>query len=169
MTFSDILQHINRHQGSDWLLSMDSEVKQPWVEVSTGALIRIARHLKESPGLEFDFLHSLSGVDEGPEKGTLMVVYHLSSLIHEHQIVLKVRVPRVASPAEAVEKVPSVSRIWRAADWHEREAFDLVGIPFSHHPDLRRILLPEDWEGHPLRKDYSEPESYHGIRIRSEE
>ena len=97
----------------------------------------------------------------GEAKGQLEVVYHLSSLIHEHQLVLKVRTDR-NEPAP----IPSVTRVWKAADWHEREAFDLLGIPFSDHPDLRRILLPDDWEGNPLRKDYVEAEKYRDIKIK---
>ena len=71
-----------------------------------------------------------------------------------------------ALPNEAAPQVPTVSHIWKTADWHEREAFDLMGIQFSNHPDLRRILLPEDWEGHPLRQDYQAQEYYHGIQVK---
>jgi len=85
------------------------------------------------------------------------VVYHLASLSHGHRIVLKAIVPR-DDP-----HIASVAAIYPTANWHERETYDLMGIVFDGHPDLRRILLPDDWEGHPLRKDYVFPESYHGI------
>jgi NADH-quinone oxidoreductase subunit C len=100
----------------------------------------------------------LSGVDYGAGQ-SLGVVYHLQSMTLMHQIVLKVELPRV-SPS-----VPSEALIWRTADWHEREAYDLFGIRFEGHPDLRRIFLPDDWEGHPLRKDYVVQEFYHDIRV----
>ena len=78
---------------------------------------------------------------------------------------LKVEVARNTEEGK-LPQVPSVSSIWKTADWHEREAFDLVGIEFTNHPDLRRILLPSDWEGYPLRKDYKEQEEYHGIKVK---
>lgn len=156
---------IQRTFGPDVVITHDLDVKQPWVEVAPERLPELCRWLHDTPTLHIDFLHAISGVDEGPEKQTLLVVYHLSSLIHEHQLVIKVRVPRCEDPRSATVKVPSVSGIWKAADWHEREAYDLVGIPFSGHPDLRRMLLPEDWVGHPLRKDYRTDETYHGIEI----
>ena len=92
--------------------------------------------------------------------GTLSVVYHLESIELKHKIVLKVLLQR-ENP-----DVQSVSCVWRCADWHEREAYDLIGINFLNHPDLRRILMPYDWEaGYPLRKDYKNPEFYHGMKV----
>src|SRR5690606_639093 len=102
--------------------------------------------------------------DNGPEAGTLEVVYHLYSIPYEHSLVLKVTVPR-NQPDEPLPTIPSVTHIWRTADWHEREIFDLIGINFEGHSDLRRILLPADWTGHPLRKDYQNLEYYHDIRV----
>ena len=109
------------------------------------------------PELQFDYLMCLSGIDNG--KNILGVVYHLSSMQHRHKITVKVEVP-----ADKPD-VPSVSSIWPTANWHEREAYDLIGIKFIGHPDLRRMLLPEDWEGHPLRKDYKVPEFYQGMKV----
>lgn len=165
MTAAEILQKLSSTVEAGGIVTSDLEVAQPWIELLPEALVIACETLHTDQDLFFDFLHAISGVDEGAEANTLLVVYHLSSLIHEHQIVLKVRVPRCASPKEATITIPSVSHIWKAADWHEREAYDLVGIPFANHPDLRRILLPEDWEGHPLRKDYQTGDSYHGIEI----
>ena len=103
----------------------------------------------------------------------LEVVYHLSSTVKKtvngscFTVVLKVITPRWKGDQEGeLPEVPSVTGIWRTADWHERETFDLSGVRFTGHPDLRRILCPEDWEGYPLRKDYEMPMEYHGIRGR---
>jgi NADH-quinone oxidoreductase subunit C len=110
-------------------------------------LIRICRHLKEDPGLLYDFLSDLTAVDRFGNHPRFEVVYHLYSLQYKWRIRLKVHV-------EEGEAAPSVTSVWGAANWHEREVFDMFGIRFEGHPDLRRILMPEGWEGFPLRKDY---------------
>lgn len=144
------------------ILDGNMEVKQPFLVIEKSLLKPVCQFLKTDARLYFDYLACLSGVDYGEKEGKIGVVYHLYSLIHEHGLVLKCQVSR----DNPDEKIPSLSDIWRAADWHEREAYDMTGIHFDGHPDLRRILLPEDWEGHPLRKDYEEAESYHGIKIK---
>src|SRR5207245_661561 len=106
---------------------------------------------------QFDYLMCLSGVDYG--KNLLGVVYHIASMKTKQKLTLKLEVA-----AEEAE-VPSVWEVWPSANWHEREAFDLFGIRFSGHPDLRRILLPDDWDGHPLRKDFKVPEFYQGMKV----
>src|SRR5690606_14553386 len=113
----------------------------------------------------FDFLSSISAVDYGLEQKSFWVVYHLASIPYKRQLTLKVN-PDGGRSSDDLPTVPSVSAVWRTAEWHEREAFDLMGIYFEGHPDLRRILLPEDWEGYPLRKDYEEAEYYQGISIK---
>ncbi len=118
----------------------------------------------------FDMLSCLTGLDNGVEKaamdiGTMEVIYNLYSIPFEQALMLKVIVSR-NKDNEALPQVPTVSHIWKTADWHERETFDLMGIMFTNHPDLRRILLPEDWVGHPLRKDYEAQEYYHGIQVK---
>jgi NADH-quinone oxidoreductase subunit C len=118
----------------------------------------------------FDMLSCLTGLDNGVEKaamdiGTMEVIYNLYSIPFEQALMLKVIIPR-NQIGEALPQVPTVSHIWKTADWHERETFDLMGISFTNHPDLRRILLPEDWVGHPLRKDYEAQEYYHGIQVK---
>ncbi len=115
--------------------------------VRPGDIIRICRHLKEDPGLLYDFLSDLTAVDRLGDHPRFEVVYHLYSLQYKWRIRLKV-------PVEEGEAVPSVTAVWSAANWHEREVFDMFGIGFDGHPDLRRILMPEEWEGFPLRKDY---------------
>ena len=110
--------------------------------------------------LYFDSLSCLTGLDNGEEIGTIEIVYNLYSIPFDIHLMLKVKLDRDQAEVE------SVSNIWRAASWHEREAYDLVGIRFINHPDLRRILLPDDWEGHPLRKDYVEKEKYHEVKVK---
>jgi NADH-quinone oxidoreductase subunit C len=147
----------------------------PWIEVTADGLVEVCQYLRNEPTLEFDYLNCISGVDYcqvDPKKKVdwqphTEVVYHLFSMKHKHSVVLKVILPRWKDdkPGELPE-VPSVAGIWSTADWHEREVYDLSGIYFTGHPDLRRILCPEDWIGHPLRKDYEMPLEYHGIRGR---
>lgn len=100
-------------------------------------------------GMGFDYLNCLSAVDR-IASGELEVVYNLSSLSQPTKILVRVRVPR-EDPI-----IRSVVSLWGTADWHEREAFDMMGIRFDGHPDLRRILTSEDWVGYPLRKDYQD-------------
>src|SRR6476659_8334974 len=149
----------------------------PWIEVAPDALVAVCRMLRDEPDLRFNMLNCISGVDyfEPDAKKAAKndwqphteVVYHLSSLSHKTNLVLKVILPRWKGdkPGELPE-VPSVSGLWSTADWHEREVYDLSGVYFAGHPNLRRILCPEDWVGHPLRKDSEMPLEYHGIRGR---
>ncbi len=155
MTPQEIHEQLNRKfDGS--LLEFNDTVLQPYIKVPPADVDRIARYLRDDDALQFDFLMCLSGVDLGEDLG---VVYHLYSTIRDHKIVLRTETPK-SSP-----QVKSVAALWRTADWHEREAYDMLGITFVQHPDLRRILLPDDWEGFPLRKDYVQPEIYNGIRV----
>jgi NADH-quinone oxidoreductase subunit C len=149
----------------------------PYVIVDAADLPAVCRYLRDDLSLKFEMLNCISGVDyleldpkKAPKAGYephLEVVYHLQSFSHRHRFTLKVILPRWRGdkPGDLPE-VPSVTGIWAAADWHEREVYDLTGIWFTGHPDLRRILLSEDWVGHPLRKDYEFPLEYHGIRGR---
>jgi NADH-quinone oxidoreductase subunit C len=107
-----------------------------------------ARELRSGAGLDFDYLFCLTAVDW---KTHLAVVYHLTSTIHRHMLVVKVKLDH-ERPV-----VPTVSDIWRTAEFHEREAFDLMGVQFAGHPDLRRLFMTDDWRGWPLRKDYDDP------------
>ncbi|MEK7448369.1 MAG: NADH-quinone oxidoreductase subunit C [Planctomycetota bacterium] len=131
------------------------------LKIEPAALPEVMSFLKDSPEFYFDSLMCLSGVDypglPAGEAGHLTVVYHLFSTSHNHKIVLKTTVSKGA------HFIPTVSHIWPAADWFEREAYDLLGIKFEGHPNLTRILMPDDWAGHPLRKDYQYPKEYHGV------
>ena len=149
----------------------------PWAAVDPALLCEVCLFLRDDPRLHFDLLNCISGVDyletdakKAPKAGFephLEVVYHLQSFGHRHRFTLKVLLPRWkdGQPGQLPE-VPSVADIWRTADWHERETYDLCGVWFTGHPELTRILLSEDWEGYPLRKDYEFPLEYHGIRCR---
>lgn len=132
----------------------------PFVVVKAEQWGETARLCRDDSRLGFDLLSCISGVDypereEGPE---IEVVYHLDSTVNHHGLTIKVKLPR-SDP-----RVASVEEIWRTADWHERETYDLVGVVFEGHHNLVRILCAEDWVGHPLRKDYESPDSFHGIK-----
>lgn len=141
-----------------------------WITVSPSQLLEAARFLKDDPDLSFDSLCCLTGVDllkfpasdASPASDDLVCVYDLHSTVHGHELRLKSSTPRVA-PA-----LPSVESVWGVASFFEREAFDLLGVSFAGHHDLRRILLPPDWTGHPLRKDYEYPLAYGGVELKRE-
>jgi len=130
--------------------------KDPFVVVKGERLLEISRFLHDEPELALDYLIDATAVDY-PKENLLRMVYHLWSMSKKHAFKMKVECDR-ANP-----RVARVESVWRGANWLEREAFDLLGLRFEGHPDLRRLMMPEDWVGHPLRKDYQEPESYHGI------
>ena len=160
-----------------WIVGCNSEAIDPWIEVRAQGLCQVGQFLRDDPQLQMNMLHCITAVDyfEPNEQRAarvdwqphLEVVYHVSSIVHGHRLVLKVSLPRWKDDMEGrLPEVPSVSRLWSTAIWHEREVFDLMGVGFTGHPDLRRILCPEDWKGHPLRKDYRLPDEYHGIPAR---
>jgi len=111
-------------------------------------LRRTAELLAGAPDLAFNFLSDVTGVDRFPIEPRFELNYHLLSI--PNRAVLRIRVRIHGSDPV----VPTVSTIWPTANWHEREIYDLFGVRFEGHPDLRRIVMPDDWEGHPLRKDY---------------
>ena len=119
------------------------------IVVARAHIVAACEFLKTTPGYEFNFLADLCGFDRGPEEEPrLEVNYHLFSTTKHHRLRLKVLLN------EEDAHVPTVTTVWRTADWHERETYDLFGVIFDGHPDLRRILLPDDWQGHALRKDF---------------
>jgi NADH-quinone oxidoreductase subunit C len=164
MTFQEIKQLLLVQFGSDQIDSIETG-PQPVLTVAIEKLEAICRFLHESDLLYFDFLSCITAIDNGPGLGTMEIIYNFTSIPYEHNLMLKITFPRNVE-GQPLPAIPTVSHIWRTADWHEREAFDLMGIEFTGHPDLRRILLPEDWQGHPLRKDYHAQERYHGIYVR---
>ena len=133
----------------DWITQIIEAHGEVTAIVSREHLQAICSHLKSDPGTQFDFLSDVCGVDRGAEEEPRFEVnYHLFSTTRYHRIRLKVLLN------DEDPRVPTVTSIWRTANWHERETFDLFGIIFEGHPDLRRILLPDDWQGHALRKDF---------------
>lgn len=132
------------------------DVVDPNFRVEAQAIVEVCCYLRDDPESNFEVLSDLTGLDL-PKENNLQVVYHLYSYSKRHQIVLKVDLPRDNPHVSTMEGV------WKVANWLEREVFDLFGVIFEGHSDLRRILLPEDWVGYPLRKDYVEQEEYDGI------
>ena len=142
---------------------------EPFFVFAPAVIDELGLFLRDDPRLKFDLLSVISTVDWLPQAasadgktpakaGLIEVVYILDSTTHRHRLVAKAKLDR-DNP-----RIKTVETIWRAADWHEREAFDLMGIIFEGHHNLVRILCAEDWEGHPLRKDYVIPDTYHGIK-----
>ncbi len=135
----------------------------PFLIIPAENLKAVARFLKTDPDLKFDCLMCISGVHLTEPSEYLEVVYHLFSIPLRCRLAIKVRLERPLSLEHYYLRVDTVSDIWAAAKWMEREAFDMFGIRFTGHPDLRRLLLPHDWLGHPLLKDYREFDDYRGI------
>ena len=148
-----ILERIKNRFG-DRVLEIADKKPDPFAVVDPKSIVEIARFAKEDLELAMDCLSNQSGVDY---KDRIEVVYHLYSYQRRHGAVLKVKLPRENPSLETLENV------WKSANWMEREIYDLLGVNFEGHSDMRRILMPEDWIGHPLRKDFVEPMEYHGI------
>jgi len=153
------------------------EAIDPWIEVAPEGLVEVSTYLRDEADLRFNLLNCITAVDYfevDPKKAAkadfqphLEMVYHLWSLPNKTSLVLKVMLPRWQNDKTGeLPELASVAGVWSTADWHEREVYDLSGVRFIGHPNLRRILCPEDWVGHPLRKDYEMPLEYHGIRGR---
>jgi NADH-quinone oxidoreductase subunit C len=164
MDAADIHRRLRAQFGNDVSEELSSGPKAgTWstCEIRSSQIAEICRWLRDDPEIKFDCLSNLSGVDR-KNADAIEVHYHLYSYKFRHQIALRASTPRL-DPV-----LPTISAVWPTADWLERECFDLLGVRFTGHPDLRRILMPEDWVGHPLRKDFVEPDEYHGISTRRE-
>jgi NADH-quinone oxidoreductase subunit C len=169
----EIYDILKEKYGDSVLELISSPPFDPIINIAPLQIAEVCLFLRDNEELNFDSLVCLSGVDDANGKttkdengdikiegGTLSVYYHLESTKLRHKITLK------ASASREKPEIASVSLIWHHANWHEREAYDLVGFNFLNHPDLRRILMPYDWEaGHPLRKDYKNPEFYQGMKV----
>jgi NADH-quinone oxidoreductase subunit C len=155
MTFEEIQQRLAGKFG-ERIGPLAPANKDPFVIVPGADIREICRYLKDDEATAFDCLMNLSTVD-WPKKNQIEVVYHLWSYRRKHAFILKVQLDR------AKPEIDSVEPVWKSADWLEREQYDLMGVTFRGHPDLRRIMLPDDWVGHPLRKDYAEQPQWHNI------
>lgn len=139
------------------IIGADLESVEPTISLDAKDLKEFMTFIKSDESLMFNSLNCITGVDEDEEN--LRVIYNLFSVGKNHAITISVIVPK-SSPV-----VETLSSLWKSADWHERETNDLMGVVFKNHPDPRRILLPDDWEGHPLRKDYVTPDFYNGMPV----
>ena len=171
MTAADTTQTLRAEFGPA-ILDAKPDALDPFVVVEPAKLAEVATFLRDDPRMLFAILNDVTGVDyleTDPKKLAkagfephLEVVYHVSSFAAPgRRFTFKVTLPREGTP-----ELPTLSKVWATADWQEREVYDLFGIVFAGHPDLRRILLADDWVGHPLRKDYEYPDEYHGIRCK---
>jgi NADH-quinone oxidoreductase subunit C len=155
MTPQQIVELLREKLG-DRILAAHPDDKHPRVHVAASDWRDVAEFLFHDRRLKLDWLANLSGADYVADD-KMAVIYDLWSFELNHTFAVKAFTPR------DTPRVPSVVDLWAAADWHEREAYDMFGITFDGHPDLRRILCADDWEGYPLRKDYVFPREYHGI------
>ena len=153
MSFDDIVKFIESKAAGQ---SSRIEGKEA-IFVLPGNWTKVSTLLKNESDLNFDYLMCISSYDK--EDGKIYgVAYNLFSTTKNHYLEVRVE-------TEDDKSIPSVVSLWKTANWHEREAYDMMGIQFEGHPDLTRILLSEDWEGHPLRKNFKEPDYYHGIPV----
>ncbi len=138
------------------ILESQLESMNPGSVVESSAILDVCRFMRSEDSLSMDHLELLGGVDY---RDRIEIVYILNSMKFRHRYTLKCRLPRENPSISTVESV------WGVANWHERETFDMFGVLFEGHSDLRRILCPDDWEGYPLRKDYEPPKSYHEMPV----
>ena len=164
MDFSDIINILIEKFGKEVVVDEQVTGLQSALVINPDQIADVCLELRDNKFTYFDFLSCLTGVDHGAVENKFSVVYHLASIPYKSQLTLKV----IKGHERSSDTLPvflSVSDVWKTAEWHEREAYDLLGIYFEGNPDLRRILLPDDWEGYPLRKDYVAAEEYKGIKI----
>ena len=164
MSFEGIKTLLATKFGTDVIVGEETSGLQSALLINADRITDVCLELRNNPDTYFDFLSCLSGVDYGTEINRFGVVYHLSSLPYKTQLTLKISTENNRDLAD-LPTFPSIISVYKSADWHEREAYDMLGIFFEGHPDLRRILMPDDWEGFPLRKDYKNAEYYKGIKI----
>lgn len=165
MSFDDIKLLLTEKFGAKVIVGEEANGLQPALLIDPDSIADVCLELRNNPKTYFDFLSCITGVDYGVEANRFGVVYHLASIPYKTQLTLKISKENNRDE-ENLPSFPSITSVYRTADWHEREQFDMLGIYFDGHPDLRRLLLPDDWEGFPLRKDYTTVDKYYkGIKI----
>jgi len=168
MTFQEIA-NLLQEKFKDSIQIQNIETLQPRILIEKKEfLLEIAHFLYSEKRLYFDNLVCITALDNGISNGisnenSLEIIYQFYSYPFEHSMTLAILLDKPIDIQNPV--VDSLTSLWKSADWHEREAFDMIGIKFENHPDLRRILMPADWEGFPLRKDYKTQQTYHGIKV----
>lgn len=155
MNIEEICNFINSKLADSSAELVSNKAGDPYIIVDKNSFLDVCKLLKNSPVLDLDFLRLITAVDF---QNVLSSVYHLYSYKHKHSLTLRVDLDR------STPEIPSVCSLWAGANWLERECFDMMGMVFVGHPDLKRILLPLDWDGFPLRKDYKQADEYHGIK-----
>lgn len=160
MTAKEIFERVNELCPGA-ATDLDEGCLDPFFKVDAANLKEACLALRDDGALKFSVLSDLTAVDL-PTENVIQIVYHLFSYEPQQQIVIKADVDRDAP------RIATVEDVWKVANWFEREVFDLFGVLFEGHSDLRRILLPEDWVGYPLRKDFVEQEEYDGISTERE-
>ena len=153
MDFNGIIQHLEDKASGMFAVDESKTI----IFVLPENWQNLAKILKDDAKLKFDYLMCISSYDKGDNKN-YGVAYNFFSTTNKHYLELRIEIEDGIS-------IPSVVSLWKAADWHEREAYDMMGIVFEGHPNFKRILLSDDWEGHPLRKNYEEPDYYHGMPV----
>jgi len=152
----NIFNVLTQRFGADTILYYEQTSFDPYIIINPEDIQSICMYLRYNPELKLSFFLNLSGVDY-PDREQITLVYHIYSMALKTTCVLKTSVSREFPELESIESV------WKAAGWFEREIYDLLGVSFINHSNLKRILLPEDWKGHPLRKDYREEPVYHDM------
>ena len=159
MNFEQIVNHTKTSLGEEIILSTDENASPKAIIINAENLVEVMDFLQKDDQLYFDSLSCITGLDNGPEANTMEMIYNLYSIPYDYHLMVKVELSR-EKPA-----IDSLCSLWKTADWQEREVYDMYGIHINNHPDLRRILMPADWDGFPLRKDYQEQEYYRGIKV----
>jgi NADH-quinone oxidoreductase subunit C len=140
-------------------IQVDEKCTPKCVLVPAIKIKEVCLELHQNSSTYFDMLSCITGIDNGAQANSIEVVYNFYSIPFNHHMMVRVVLPREKP------EIDSVASIWRGADWLEREVYDMVGVNFIGHPDLRRILMPADWEGFPLRKDYKHQEYYRDVKV----